>query len=533
MNQTREQNRQQPVGERPTKPVKPLEEDTLPTPDFVSIEVNLATLGFFTPAYKGLKDVKKKTVRITKQVNGKREQKSVTYLPSAAYGLPTSPVDQDFFVAFMKVVRQRKKEKLTITNPITFTTAELLRLAHKYRDSGKNYRLAFDFLQKMTLTGIISHQAIYFANREEWRSDTFHVVERVRSKGHVLEDGSVADKHHVFLSDWLLANINLHHSLPLDDETYFRLKNPTAKALLFPLQPMLYATQEQGYFEKLYSEVCQLLGVRPYQYPSKIREKLGPALDEIKEQGYLKHWEVQNTKDGKAYKICFWHGEKFYEDQRVLKGESKQMTLEEGSGISDTSNTDHPESAQTQADEQPEAEQGIDSQPLVTRLMKWGISEKKTRQLLAKLSPDQPVEDQLDYAESEIAKQGTGPDGIPRPAGFIISRLVENAPVPEHVVSKGKMAKISQEIKRRREVSRAEEQAYQDYLDRQIDRQVNKEYSPESYRAYVESKRLALGKHKPQLNEQALAAWAEQSVREQILQEISPGLLSQQEFIKE
>ena len=86
MNQTREQNRQQPVGERPTKPVKPLEEDTLPTPDFVSIEVNLATLGFFTPAYKGLKDVKKKTVRITKQVNGKREQKSVTYGSSGKWG---------------------------------------------------------------------------------------------------------------------------------------------------------------------------------------------------------------------------------------------------------------------------------------------------------------------------------------------------------------------------------------------------------------------------------------------------------------
>ncbi len=522
-----------PVGEEFPVPFHQSESEDgshLVVPDFINIEANLAALGFFTPSNKRIRE--RKTVKITKYVDGKKEERRVTFIP-IDLGLPTAPADQDKYLVFMKIVQDLKKKQGTINNPITFTTAEILNYLGK-TDAGKNYKEVQDWLQKMRFTGIISDRAVYYAGRKEWRSDTVNVFGRVVSKGAELENGIIAEKHYVFLSDWQLENLRHNHALPLDLETYKRLKNHIAKALLPALQIALYASQSQGYFEKRYTELCQFLRIRKYRYVSDIKRKLGSSLDELQQHGYIKRWEIAKTADGKEYKIIFWHGEKFYLDQRGSKGKPQSSALEEGSDITDRPDGNHSKvTAPPETKAQQEAEQRIDSQPLVTRLMKRGISEKKAQQLLAELPPDQPVEEQLEYAESEIAKQGTGPDGIPRPAGFIINRLRENAPVPDHFVSEAERAKLSEAILRRVEISRGEEDAYQVYLDREVNRYIEKEYTPESFKAYLESKKLALRKHRPKDSEERLNGWVEASAREQILEKISPQLHSQHEFIQE
>ena len=306
-----------------TEPERPEALPELQIPEFVNVEANLASLGFFTPSSRTIRNVKKKTVRITKLVDGQREEKRVTVIPTAVHGLPTT-ADQDKYLALMWIIQGIKFKKGRLTNPITFTSAELLKLLGQ-TDAGKNYRDIRDWLERITGTLIISDQAVFLADRKEWRSAAFHVFERFISKGEQREDGTMAEKHYVYLSDWQLRNLNCNHSLPIDWPTYRRLKNPIAKALIFPLQIVLYATKNQGSFEKRYDELARLLSVTEYRYVSKIREKLGPSLDELKEHGYLADWKIARTSDGRGHKILLHHGPKFYRDQiRILCGDEER-----------------------------------------------------------------------------------------------------------------------------------------------------------------------------------------------------------------
>jgi hypothetical protein len=91
-----------------------------------------------------------------------------------------------------------------------------------------------------------------------------------------MPNGSLADRNYVWLSEFQLENINQNHVMPIDLETYKRLKNHISKALVPLLQIWLFASLEGGCFEKRYQDLCQILKITEYQHPSKIKEKLGP-----------------------------------------------------------------------------------------------------------------------------------------------------------------------------------------------------------------------------------------------------------------
>ncbi|HWX23489.1 MAG TPA: hypothetical protein VN083_00540, partial [Vicinamibacteria bacterium] len=125
------------------------------------------------------------------------------------------------------------------------------------------------FLQRMTLTGIVSKRAVYPADRKAWASETFHVFEKVASVGESLPDGGVAQKNYVWLSEWQINNINHNFTLPLDIETHRCLKNHIAKALVPHLQIWLYSSRSDGRSVKRYNQLCQLLGVQVQQHASR------------------------------------------------------------------------------------------------------------------------------------------------------------------------------------------------------------------------------------------------------------------------
>lgn len=295
------------------------------TPDFIKVEKNLSSLGFFTPSSKKIKNAKAKTISFTRVIEGKRVEATVTIAPAALYGLPVTS-DEDKYFAFQKLVGDALLERGEVKNPIGFTSAELLRLQGKRVRTGKNYQDISDWLDVMTSTTIVSEGAVYFAGKKTFARDRFHVFERAVSFGKELPDGSIADRNYVWLSEWQLENINNKYLLPVDYETYKRLKNHISKALVPLLQIWLYATKDEGMFEKRYEELCQHLNIRLYQHLSKIKEKLGPALDELAGHGYLASWKVEKTSDGKGYKVILFHGEKFYQDRRKRIGQREQGT---------------------------------------------------------------------------------------------------------------------------------------------------------------------------------------------------------------
>lgn len=203
-----------------------------------------------------------------------------------------------------------KKRYGEVRNPIEFSSAELLSLLCQNRRSGKNYELLNDWLNVMATTTIISEGMVYLAGRRIWAKDRFRVFDRVVTFGSEISGGNRAEKNYVWLSEWQLENINNNHLVPVDLGRYLRLKAHIAKALVPHLQIWLYASRDAGIFEKRYDEFCQVLNLRSYSQPSKIKEKLGPSLNELVRHGYLSSWSLELTSDQSQHKIILRHGRK-------------------------------------------------------------------------------------------------------------------------------------------------------------------------------------------------------------------------------
>src|ERR671925_675133 len=69
-----------------------------------------------------------------------------------------------------------------VANPIGFTSTQMLNVLG-VKPAGNNYQDVYEWLQRMTLTGISSKGVVYLARRKAWATDTFHVFERVVAFG--------------------------------------------------------------------------------------------------------------------------------------------------------------------------------------------------------------------------------------------------------------------------------------------------------------------------------------------------------------
>src|SRR5579872_6514771 len=81
--------------------------ETLPSAKFVKVEKNLASLGFFTPSSKRLRNAQEKSFTITTVADGQRLELKGTIIPSAKYGLPIT-ADQDKWIALCKILTDIK-----------------------------------------------------------------------------------------------------------------------------------------------------------------------------------------------------------------------------------------------------------------------------------------------------------------------------------------------------------------------------------------------------------------------------------------
>jgi hypothetical protein len=392
--------------------------------DFVKIEKNLAELGFFTPASKRVKNLKSKTINFSREIDGNRVDCKVTFVPGALYGLP-STADQDKWLAFQKFLTDLQNEFGQIANPITFLSADMLRLLGQ-TSSGTNFKDIDEWLDRMWSTSIISEGVVYYAGKKVRVKDRtpIKVFTRAVTAGATLDDGSIAEKNYVWLSDWQLENVNHNHQMPVDFEAYKRLKNNIAKTLVPLLQIWLYATREKGVFEKRYDEICQLLDTTQYKHASKIAEKLGPSLNELQQEKYLAAWRIEKTSDGTGFKIIFHHGEKFHRDLlcRSIGGGAQSEPAEPR------------ETPDTQITQEPDSE-------LLAELTRRGIGESGARKLLARLPADRPVQALLEWGDQEISRQ---PGKIENPAGFYIRLLEEHSAPPPTIETSGQR-KASQE----------------------------------------------------------------------------------------
>jgi hypothetical protein len=446
--------------------------------ELIKIEKNLASLGFFTPSSKRIKGVKKKSITFAKVIDGKRVEARATILPSAEYGLPITG-DQDKYLALQKIITDIRLRIGEVRNPVGFTSAELLRILGKRVTAGKNYDDIEEWLKRMTLTGIHSEGTVYFAGRRVWASDTFHVFERSVSFGSEMPDGTSAQKNYIWLSEWQLENINSNHLLPVDLETYRQLKNHIAKTIVPLLQIWLYASRDDGYFEKRYDELCQIMNMSQYRHLSKIQEKLAPSLNELTRCGYLSGWRIEKTADDKCYKVVFLHGERF----RTAPRPSLEGVVE---------------SDQVREFGRREAETKRRNLELVEQMVRRGISEEWAHKLVRGRAEGQDIVEQLEWGDQLMAESGEGK--FYNPPGFYVYLLRNNIKPPAVFARRRR----EQQQQRQVQAGRAAEQPaasidaaerwrrqeqWEAHKKELIDRYLETRYSREAYRLEIQRKK--------------------------------------------
>jgi hypothetical protein len=221
-----------------------------------------------------------------------------------------------------------------------------------------------------------------------------------------------------------------------------------------------------------------MLNIRQWNYLSKIKEKLGPSLDELKHFGYLADWAVETTSDKHAYKILLFHGEKFHRDRRERLSRKRIATVApelHTSGIRDLDHQNRGRSSPAQSVHGINSSLPVVDPALLAEFTRRGITEKKAVELVAQLKPGQDVVAQLEHADQMI-RQSNMP--ITNPAGFIVRLIEWNTPVPDgfETTAKRKVREArerAEQERRNAEEARQElESEYENYCDSEVDRYI-------------------------------------------------------------
>jgi hypothetical protein len=488
---------------------------------FAKAEKSLISLGFFTPSSRRIKDQKVKRINFTRVIDGKRVEASVEFHPSAMLGLPIT-ADQDKYLALQDIITNLLQTHGKISNPIRFTSADLLRLLNKRVRTGKNYKDIYEWLNVMTATTIFSKGVVYEAGPGRYAIDRFHVFERAVSVGQELPDGTTADANYVWLSDWQLENINKKYLLPIDLATYRQLKNHIAKALVPLLQVWLFASQRAGTFEKRYDELCEMLGLQIYKAPSLITRQFKPSLDELINFGYLKEWVIEKTSDRKAYKFVLFHGPKFHRDRRrrqeqkhlaeapvvIAHSEIEEPEVPEPGKLDDTMSArvfapakrKGREAVDRSAPEEPAAagvplsapathgDHDLHTPPaILDQLVARGFVPSVGMKLLNTLSPEQldRVQDYIDYWDSA--------ENV-RP-GFLHELIKSGRPLPPGFQTSRQLVASKAAAERKRQIEMAKQSlglAYDQYTNEVLDRYIDNELPKEQYEHLLQVNRKAM-----------------------------------------
>jgi hypothetical protein len=139
---------------------------TLAVRDFVRVEKNLSTMGFFTPSKsRSQGELREKVIRFRRDVGGKTIVAEATIIPSVPLGLPTT-ADQDKYLAFQKIVNDRRMQQGgVVTNPVRFTSSDLLAILG-VGQAGKNYSEVYEWLERLAATTIRSQGVVFLASSQ-------------------------------------------------------------------------------------------------------------------------------------------------------------------------------------------------------------------------------------------------------------------------------------------------------------------------------------------------------------------------------
>jgi hypothetical protein len=269
------------------------------------LDKDLISMGYFLASGQR---IRKTGNRLIRSFSRSESIMHAEIIPDATYGFPVTS-DQDQYLAFQKLISERLVRHGDICNPISFHAADLLRILRRTRPNGRYHARIREWIQVIAGTKIVLRESSSHPDTGKQRTVEFRVFDCAVPWSRLTNPSRTLDKHHVWLSDWQLTDLKQNHVIRIDLDTYLDLRHVIAKALLPHLHIWFYASRHKKHFEKHCKSLCHLLGLPPYEYRSQYYEKLGPALKELRQCGYLGGWAFEPGRMG--LKIVLRAGDRF------------------------------------------------------------------------------------------------------------------------------------------------------------------------------------------------------------------------------
>jgi Replication initiator protein A/DnaA N-terminal domain len=251
--------------------------------------------------------------------DGQELQQTWTVRAVQGLGLPGT-LDQDVYVALLQVID--RQGDIPEDGWISFSLYELVELLHRTH-GGRDYRQLKESLERLSGTIIQSRNAFYRKSTKSYVDDTFHLLDRVQHTESTNGSGKRGEKTRVKLSDYFVDSYKANYLKGLDADFYWSLNSSVAKRLY------RFVDKKRGQQRRWEADLFALRDRIPlsrYKYPSKIKEKLGPAHDELRHKGFLERVTYRTTADD-AHLVCYEIQEGFTKRRPALQLESTPEVL--------------------------------------------------------------------------------------------------------------------------------------------------------------------------------------------------------------
>jgi plasmid replication initiation protein len=212
-------------------------------------------------------------------------------------GLPGT-LDQDVYVALLQIID--RQGGIPEDGWISFSLYELMRLLRRTH-GGRDYRQIKESLERLAGTIIQSKNAFYRKSTKSYLDDTFHLLERVQHSESTDGSGKRGERTWVKLSEYFVDSYNANYLKGLDADFYWSLNSSVAKRLYRFVDKK--RNQQRRWEVDLFS-LRDRIPLSSYKYPSKIREKLEPAHEELTHKGFFERVTYRKTAEGDNL-VCY------------------------------------------------------------------------------------------------------------------------------------------------------------------------------------------------------------------------------------
>ena len=251
-------------------------------PEIINVELNMEEPPLFAGQARQVGGGYLEHVQEYKKPSGEVGKRIWRWKPPDEYG-DLHIFDQDVYMA-MHALAQEKLGGMPEDGKIPFTLYEIINILG-LKDNGKNYARVRGSILKINKTLIDAVDAFYHKDKRSYESEHF-IMWRVHFEGNEDKHGRATERHTLRFDELLVRSHKQGHLKQLDVNFYLSLEKSYAKSLYKRID---YQRGGALRWSEDVMELKDLIGMaQSYRQPSKVKEKLEPAHEQVKRKGFSK-----------------------------------------------------------------------------------------------------------------------------------------------------------------------------------------------------------------------------------------------------